>query len=150
MLPVPRRPMEIDCAGAIGATIARESATAPIPVIALMDDSVRVPNTVEYACWRGLVQRRLQREGVHRRIRIEVHGAPFRGRVADRAHVIGRMHPRELLVGGERRLVAHELRADIRAGDVLFDRAQALRALGMVRAHVVLQAVGVGDKSYRF
>jgi hypothetical protein len=35
-------------------------------------------------------------------------------------------------------------------GNFFLDRGQPLRALGMVRTHVVLQAVGVGDERYRF
>ena len=56
------------------------------------------------------------------------------------------MHARELLVGGERRLVARQVRVQRLGGNFFLDRGEALRALGMVRAHFVLQAVRMCDK----
>ena len=70
----------------------------------------------------------------------------LRRRVADGAHVVGRMHARELLVGGERRLVARQVLPDAGGDELILDRGEARRALGMVRAHVVLEAIGMRDE----
>ena len=57
----------------------------------------------------GGAQRRIQAVRVHRRVRIEVHGAAVRRDLADRFHIIQRMHARERFVGGERRLEFREI-----------------------------------------
>src|ERR1044071_2790094 len=57
------------------------------------------------------------------------------------------MHPRELLVGGERRFIARKVRSEAGSDELVFDRGETRGPLGMVRAHVVLQAIGMGDES---
>src|SRR5712692_8947660 len=75
-----------------------------------------------------------------------MHRARFGCGFTNSAHVFERVHARELLVGGERRLVAREMLANARSDQLVLDRGEARRALGMMRAHIVLEAVGVCDK----
>jgi hypothetical protein len=95
----------------------------------------------------GGAQRGAQAVRVHRRIRIQVHGAFLGRRVADGAYVVDRMHARELLVARQRRVVAHQVLADARGDELVFDCGEALGTLRMVGAHVVLEAIRVRNKS---
>jgi len=72
---------------------------------------------------------------------------PRRRGVADGSHIFERMHARQLLIGSQRRFVAREPRREARRDQLVLDGGEPLGALGMVRPHVVLQAVGVRDKS---
>ncbi len=97
----------------------------------------------------GGAQRGVQRVAIHRGIGIEVHRAFFRRHLADGAHVFQRMHARELLVGGERCLVGFHVRGDTRGDQLIVDRGEARGLLGMLRAHVMPEAIGMRDKSGR-
>ena len=119
----------------------RAAGAAVLAVDLIFHDQVNSENSG--AC---RTQRGLQRVRVHRRVRVEMHGARLGRSLADRPHVLDRMHARELLVGGERRLVALQMLNNSRGDQLVFDRGEALRALRMVRAHVVLEAVRVGDE----
>src|SRR5260221_7136188 len=68
-------------------------------------------------------------------------GAVLRGRLANRAHVLDRVHARELLVGGERRVKSRQVLADAGSDQLVLDRGEARRPLGMARAHLVLEAI---------
>src|SRR3954466_3771912 len=97
----------------------------------------------------GGAQRGIQRVAIHRRIGIEVHRALFRCHVADRAHAFERMRSGKLLVGRERRLVRLHVRGDSRGDQLIVDCGEARGLFGMVRAHVVPEAVGMRDKGGR-
>src|SRR6185503_16323162 len=97
----------------------------------------------------GSAQRGLQAPRVHRGVGIEVDRALLRRELADRAHVFDGVHARELLVGGERRLVARDVRRHTRGDELVLDRREARGLLGMMRAHLVLQALGMRDKCRR-
>jgi hypothetical protein len=88
-------------------------------------------------------QRGVQGVRVHRRVRVEVHGAGLRRHFADRPHVLHRMHPRELLVGGERRFEPGQDRIEPRGDELVLDRREPLRPLGMMASHLVLEAIGM-------
>jgi hypothetical protein len=94
-------------------------------------------------------QGRLQGVRIHRRVRIEVHAARLWRSLTDRLHVFDRMNARELLVGGQRGVVAREERPDTRSDQLILDRGQALGPLGMLGAHVVPEAIGVRQESGR-
>src|SRR5439155_6124081 len=92
---------------------------------------------------------------IHRGVGIEVHGAGARRELADRAHVFSRMHARELLVGGERCVVALQVLADARSDQLVVDRREARGLLGMMSAHLMPEAIGMrhegsphDDRSY--
>src|SRR6185436_13433854 len=97
----------------------------------------------------GSAQRGLQAPRVHRGVGIEMDRALLRRELADRAHVFDGVHARELLVGGERRLVARDVRRHARGDELVLDRREARGLLGMMRAHLVLQALGMRDKCRR-
>jgi hypothetical protein len=67
-----------------------------------------------------------------------MHRTLARGGIADRAHIFDRVHARELLVGRERRLEALQMLCDARGDELVLDRGEARRTLGMLRAHLVL------------
>jgi hypothetical protein len=94
----------------------------------------------------GRPQRGLERVGIHRGIGVEVDRAALRRRLADGAHVFDRMHARELLVGGERRVKSRQVLAEARGDQLVLDRAEPRGPLGMVRAHLVLEAIGMRDE----
>jgi len=57
------------------------------------------------------------------------------------------MHALQLLVSGERRLVAREVLGDARSDQLVLDRAKARWLLGMLGAHVVPEAFGMRHES---
>src|SRR5207302_1545403 len=91
-------------------------------------------------------QRRLQAPAVHRRVGVEVDRALARRDLADRVHVFDGMHARELLVGGERRIVALQVLADAGGDQLVLDRCEPLGPLGVTGAHLMLKTIGVCDK----
>ena len=56
------------------------------------------------------------------------------------------MRARELLVERERRIVALQVLLDAGGDQLVLDRGEPRRLLRVAGAHVVLQAVGVGDE----
>jgi MoxR-like ATPase len=58
------------------------------------------------------------------------------------------MHARQLLVGGERRVVALEELSNPRGDQLILDGREALGTLGVPRTHLVLEAVGVRDECH--
>ena len=95
----------------------------------------------------GRVQRGVPGMRIHRGIRVQMNGAALRRAGADMADVFHRMHPRQAAHVRLRRMVMREVLPNAGGDQLVFDRAQPLRALRVVGAHVVLAAVRVGDKS---
>jgi len=91
----------------------------------------------------GRAQRRIERMRIHGGVRIEMHRAILRRRLADRAHVFRRMDAGELLVGGERRVVAFQVLRDAGGDQLIIDGRQPRGTLRMVGAHVVPEAIGM-------
>ena len=85
----------------------------------------------------GGAQGGLQAERVHRGVRIEMHRPRARRGLADRFHVLQRMHAAKLLVARERRVVAREVLAEAGSDELVLDGREALGALGMMHAHFV-------------
>jgi hypothetical protein len=56
------------------------------------------------------------------------------------------MHAHQLLEGRERRVVIHEIGIDPLGDQVIADGGKALRALRVMRTHVVQLAVAMGDE----
>jgi len=83
---------------------------------------------------------------VHRGIRVEVHDALFRRGALDALQMGGRMHAHQLLEGRERCVVVDEVGIDPLGDQVIVDGGQALRALRMMRTHVMQLAVTMGDE----
>src|SRR5688500_880538 len=75
--------------------------------------------------------------------------AALRRGVADRAHVLDRMHARELIVARERCFMPDEKLLDARRDELILDCAEALRAFRVAAPHVVLEAIRVRDESGR-
>src|SRR5688500_594220 len=75
--------------------------------------------------------------------------AALRRGVADRAHVLDRMHARELIVARERCFMPDEKLLDARGDELILDCAEALRAFRVAAPHVVLEAIRVRDESGR-
>ena len=75
-----------------------------------------------------------------------MHRAGARRGVADRLHVFQRVDARQLLVGGERRVKPCQMLPDTRGDELILDRGEPGRALGMMGAHVVLQTIGMRDE----
>ena len=100
---------------------------------------------------RGARSAQRSRQGVriHRRIRIEMNRSALRRGVADRAHILDRMHARKLFVARERRFVPDEKLLDARSDELVLDCAEALRAFRVAAPHVVLEAIRVRDESGR-
>jgi hypothetical protein len=73
----------------------------------------------------------------------------LRGGVADRAHVLDRVHARELCVARERRFVPKEKLLDAGSNELVLNCAEALRALRVAAPHVVLEAIRVCDECGR-
>jgi hypothetical protein len=99
----------------------------------------------EYACACGM-QRGRQAVRIHCRVRVEVHGAGLRRGLPDRADILDRMDPGNLGIGGAWRLVPRKILGDPRCDHLVFDCGQARGAFGVMRAHVVLEAIGMGDE----
>src|SRR5439155_20742693 len=78
--------------------------------------------------------------------RVEGARSLARRDLAHRLHVFDRMHARELLVGGERRIVALQVLADAGSDQLILDRCEPLGALGVTGAHLMLETIGVCDK----
>ncbi len=91
-------------------------------------------------------QRRLQAPAVHRGVGVQMDRALAWRDLADRLHVFDGMHARELLVGGERRIVALQVLADAGGDQLILDRREPLGALGVTGAHFMLETIGVCDK----
>src|SRR2546423_12890329 len=80
---------------------------------------------------------------VHRRVRIQMDGALARRKLPNGAHVLARVHTRELVVGGERRFMALEMIGEAGSDQLIFDRGETLGPLRMMRAHVMPEAIGM-------
>jgi len=84
-------------------------------------------------------------ERVHVRVRVHVDVAFQRRRAERLLHMLGRVGPRELRLRRQRRLVhAHVVEQAAKEQPVM-DGGQPRRRLRMARAHLVSQAVVVGD-----
>jgi len=94
-------------------------------------------------------QRGVQAVRVHRGIRVELHHPRSRCGFADCAHVLERMHARELLISRKRRVEALQVLRHARSDQLILDRRQPRRLLRMAAAHVVLQAIRMGDECRR-
>ena len=86
------------------------------------------------------MQRRFDRMGIERGIRIEIPQAARRCRTFDGFDIRRRMDARQLFPRRRRRFVTCDVPVDAGRDQLVADRRQAFRALGMVRAHFVLQA----------
>jgi hypothetical protein len=94
----------------------------------------------------GRPQRRLQGPGRHRRIRIEMHDAMCRTAVMHMIYVVARMNTQQLLHLRQRCVVELEVEVESGSNQAIADRAEPVRAFRMMRAHVVLPAVAVGNE----
>ena len=70
-------------------------------------------------------------------------------RAAQLFDVIARMHPLDVLHRCERRLVALHHCAESGGDELVLDGRKTLRTFGMMPAHVVCQAVGMGNEGDR-
>jgi hypothetical protein len=87
-----------------------------------------------------------ERVRIHRGIGIDVQVALARRGREDLGHVSRGVRLRELLARGERRLARGKVGHEARGDEVVRDRVESLRALGMSLAHLVAAAIGVGDQ----
>ena len=94
----------------------------------------------------GRAQRGAQRVRVHCRVRVQVHQAPARDAGLERIEVVLGMHPQQLLAGGRRGLALHQVADQARSNELVFDRMQPVRALGMMLPHVVQQAIAMANQ----
>ena len=56
------------------------------------------------------------------------------------------MHAQQLFAGGRRRLALHQVADQAGSNELVFDRVQTVRALGMMLPHVVQQAVAMANQ----
>jgi len=84
---------------------------------------------------------------VHRRVGVEVYDPEFGRGALQPLEMCRRMHPLELLEGGQWRVVIREVGIQALRDQVIADGTQALGCLGMVRTHVVQMAIAMGDES---
>jgi hypothetical protein len=87
-----------------------------------------------------------QRAGAHGGIRVEVDDAALGCVLADMAHVFRRVDADDLLQRGEGRIVESQIEIQPGGDQPVADGGEALRALRMVRTHIVQPAVAVGDE----
>jgi hypothetical protein len=94
----------------------------------------------------GRTQRRLQGTRRHRRVGIEMHDAVRRTAVMHVIDVVARMNAQQLLHLDQRRVMELQVHVEAGGNQAIADRAEPIGTFRMVGAHVVLQAVAMGDE----
>jgi hypothetical protein len=97
----------------------------------------------------GRVQRGVDGMRIERGVGVEVAQPAGGRRRLDRRDVAAIVHACELVRRRRRRLLPHEVRLEAGRDELVVDRGQPVGALGVIRAHFVLQAGGMGDEGGR-
>ena len=93
----------------------------------------------------GRAQRRVEGMRVHRRIRVKLRITLGRRVLENRIDIFGAMHPLQKVRMRERRFKRGQMINHTGGAHLVVDCGEAFRAFRMAGAHVVFQAVGVGD-----
>ena len=89
----------------------------------------------------------IQRVRVHGRVGIEMHDAKARRRGLNGIEITRLVHALQLLARGFGRFALLHVVDEPRGNQLIVNRRQPRRAFGVMRAHVVQQAIAVGNES---